>query len=316
MGRLGFLTNNGHPNLYFDFAESSEANAVAFNSEGWAMIGISTALMTAVDQMMASLSQNAIALDQLGLKHVYKDSELGRNHLESLLFRFIAAHEMGHHVRGHLGDTSLSFAVREEIPVFQKGDKTREHILELEADAYAVESIVRPILRKHKIRRWMVAQIFDMEEDSPELNQHFACALLAAVATYFLFVEQPPFAVNTVKEVLSHPPRLVRLAYIKNEISKLLSIIDPGFELRINEKSACRICSGARADRDSRAGMPLEQQIEFAESESCGAYTEHLDRQRTIVTSDYLEFAWKPNFNRRWKSPDYDDIVRSERLEP
>jgi hypothetical protein len=103
--RLKMLTDNGRPNLYFDFAESSEANAVAFASEGWATIGISTALMTAADQIAASVSQDALALNRLGLGPVYKDPELSRSHLESLLCRFVAAHEMGHHVGGHLGDT-------------------------------------------------------------------------------------------------------------------------------------------------------------------------------------------------------------------
>jgi hypothetical protein len=295
--RLGVLTETGHPNLYFDFVECSEDNAVAFTSEEWAMVGVTTGVLTTAHQMMSRLSHDIPTLHCLGFRDVDEDQAMIHGLLRVLLFRFVTAHEFGHHAKGHLGIASASdgFQMREEIAPFPVGDKIEQHVLELEADAYAVENIVRPTLRRGKIHRWLVSKTFGVEEDKPELDQRYASALLIAVASYFQSIPQPGFTGETVREVLTHPPRLVRLRYITDTIRAMVSRGEPQLLSWLDASIFHRLCSRALV-KGKPPGMSLEQQEEFVESEAGRAYMQCLDDARAGITAKYERFAWKPNF--------------------
>jgi hypothetical protein len=308
MSRLSVLTPTGHPNLYFDFAECAENNAIAFNSEGWAMIGITTGLLTGTHRVMERLSNDNAMLQYLGFEAIDENRSLARDLLHSMLFRFIATHEFGHHYGGHIGPASSSgaFQMREEVGPTPVGDRTEDHVLELEADAFAVDRMVRPILRSGKIHRWIAGQMFDTTEDDPELDERFAFALLTAIATYFQSVPQPSFSGENAARVLSHPPRLVRFQYLIKKIQEIVAITDSQFLTGLDDVAIDLIHERVLTVLAHLGGeMAFERQEEFVHSEAGQAYMQRLDDVRPVILAKYEPYAWKRNFAPiHWKSPE------------
>jgi hypothetical protein len=172
------------------------------------MVGVTLSLFRKLHDVFATACQNREFVASFGDAATPPQP----THLFALLyltaFQFVSAHELGHHVHGHLGlPTRSAMAVRKEFSVASGGSHLVCQAEEVEADGYAVHMVLGNMLRGAP--RTHAAQLLGMAEDQSCLDETLLRAFMTAVVCFFHAVHQP-FDAGKVDEQ-SHPFELSRI---------------------------------------------------------------------------------------------------------
>jgi len=132
------------PALHFDYVNSSVVNAIAFQDEGCAFVGLTLALFNEVGQTCQLLVTSGLVTSIFRLE---TPTDHERHQLFTAFFaaqlQFIACHELGHHVHGHCSDDEQTMPIREEFSEdWRISGGLTDQARELDADGYAVHMIL------------------------------------------------------------------------------------------------------------------------------------------------------------------------------
>lgn len=207
-----FTTPKGmEPKLYFDFLDSSDANALAFTDGSWSFIGLTGGFpeqtMTKVEKLIGCPSfPKWLAIET---EHYQSKPRAVSESLFRLVLSFVWAHELGHHISGHV-PLEAAKHVRFEAMDCSKEGSLRRQAEELDADKHGIETLL------HQLKRdpgaFFDSNMSGLSATSPnrEMQLRF---LLAAVAVFLLSTEQCRYSAATIG-TLTHPPRLIRIDFI------------------------------------------------------------------------------------------------------
>jgi hypothetical protein len=207
--RLRLQVDGAHPKLHFDLIDDcDEVNALAFAVEGWSIVGVTQSLFRTLQDVFAMACQNREFVASFGDAATPPQPIPLFTLLYLTAFQFVSAHELGHHVHGHLGlPTRSATAVRKEFSVASGGSHLASQAEEVEADGYAVHMVLGNMLRGGP--RAHAAQLLGGAEDQPGIDETLLRVFMAAVVCFFHAVHQP-FDAGKVDE-RSHPFELSRI---------------------------------------------------------------------------------------------------------
>jgi hypothetical protein len=213
-----FVTSLGtEPKLHFDFIDSAQANALAFSDGEWAFIGLTEGFLTETAVQLRRLVENDSFRRWLGAPpeaYEGEPSEIWVTLLRILL-SFVWAHELGHHVYGHIQPTSKTFRI--EATKCQTGSLEHQ-AAELDADRNATHVLLTQLQRDSQaFLHGCVITDTTLPDGDLQLR------LLLASITSFLFSSEPcPYDSSSVYE-LTHPPRLIRIDFMLGAVRDWLN---------------------------------------------------------------------------------------------
>ena len=281
------------PTLHFDYPDSGVVNAIAFQDEGCAFVGLTLPLFDEVGQTCQLLVTCDLVSD------IFRQ-EIPTDHQRHQLFtaffaaqlQFIACHELGHHVHGHCSDCEGSLLIWEE---FAEGGSARGGLTdqagELDADGYAVHMMLHNFVAgspRPKLLE-LLGRRMDDTEDVAVLE------LLILAAGSFFFRRQQEFEEDKVA-ALTHPPVAARMHFVMEEFASWLDTHRPSIAHLINgARFAVLMGAAASALSTNTSGAPWQKQTEFLLSQPGQNYLAHLAEARSKLRDVMSNRRWKTN---------------------
>ena len=206
-----------HPPFHFDYIEvkrdaKNAHNALAFQHNGFAFIGVTLPLVEFLWDISQRLSMFQAVQQLLGL-----DSEAVRpSALQAALFQlqlsFLVSHEYTHHVHLHCrqGESAVSGVwaefLRDEI-----SGSLESQAQELDADGYAIYLALAHFLRGGG-RESLLAQLGRRDSTAIDGDELLLTCFFLAVMAFFCARWHENIDVNSIGQ-LTHPPAPVRIEY-------------------------------------------------------------------------------------------------------
>jgi hypothetical protein len=192
--------------LYFDFINSGTPNALAFSAGTFAMVGITRGMFDHLVLFSGRISTSPRFAKILGIPEIVagaRDSSIVT--LFGMAVQFFTAHEIGHHVHGHVNFGAASGAPHlfELVDASDAANHVDLQAMEVDADAYAISSLLPNVLG---VQFNNIAQGLGVGEKSltPEM---VLTLVLTAVACFLHTLPQRRYTPDTVLS-LRHPPDL------------------------------------------------------------------------------------------------------------
>jgi hypothetical protein len=281
------------PTLHFDYVDSGVVNAIAFQDEGCAFVGLTLPLFDEVGQTCQLLVTSDLVS---AIFRQEKPTEHQRHQLFTAFFasqlQFIACHELGHHVHGHCSDCERSPLIWEE---FAEGGSASGGLVdqagELDADGYAVHMMLHNFVAgppRPKLLE-LLGRRMDDTEDIALLE------LLILAAGSFFFRRQQEFERDKVAD-LTHPPAAARMHFVMEEFASWLDIHRPSTAHLINRtRFAALMGAAASALSTITAGVPWQEQTEFLLSQLGRDYLARVAEARSKLRDVMSNRRWKTN---------------------
>jgi hypothetical protein len=278
--------------LYFDFINSGSPNALAFKAGMFAMVGVTRGMLDHLVLFSGRLAKDPRFATVLGIPAIPEaatDSSIVT--LFGMAVQFFTAHEIGHHVHGHVNFGAASGAPH--LFEFVDANDTKNHIdlqaMEIDADAYAISSMLPHVLGEQLDD---IARGLGMEKKSLPAETVLTLVLIAIVC-FLHTLPQRRYTEATVQS-LRHPPRLARLNYILGNIQRWCRLRRPALQdwpsLEQFQKIGQLVtdCSGV-----SPGGMSWAEEDNFLPSEDGTKYIRNLDEALSRVAEQMKPFAWQ-----------------------
>ena len=207
-----FTTHHGmEPKLYFDFLDSSDVNALAFTDGSWSFIGLTGGFPEQTMAKVEKLTGCPSFPEWLAIKTEHYQSK--RHAVSESLFRlvlsFVWAHELGHHISGHIPLEAARHVRFEAMDCLKEGSLRRQ-AEELDAVKHGIETLLNQL--KRDLGAFFDGKMIGLSAASPNHEPQLRF-LLAAVAVFLLSSEQCRYSAATIG-TLTHPPRLIRVYFI------------------------------------------------------------------------------------------------------
>jgi hypothetical protein len=279
--------------LHFDFIDSSDANAIAFKREHYAFVGVTTGLLRRANKICYGICHDPAAVRALGLTPSDEAYAVRIfTALFSILIQFLAAHELGHHFHGHVGFAAAQgrSVIEETARALGEGGAEKSHVAEVEADGYAVKVVLTNISQNGPKKA--IASLLDRSLSDPELDGIIERLFLAAVIGFFHVLPQPSFTPDTI-DLLSHPPRLIRLNFLIRGVQVWRT--ESGHrntEWPTEREFADFGASIARA-LEPVAGVTWEEQSRFVLSEAGKLYIQRIENSTAHLREEMKDFQWR-----------------------
>jgi hypothetical protein len=287
------LADNHARLLYFDFIESDNANATAFESNHYAFVGVTAGLIKQGNEICYAICHSADAVRMLGLQ---SSDETYAAHiftaLFSILVQFVAAHELGHHFHGHVGYAAANgWSVLDETSRAPVGGAAESsHVAEIEADGYAVKLVLTNISQNGP--RETIASLLQRDIADQELDGIIERLFLAGVIGYFHVVPQPPFTRDNI-DGLSHPPRLVRLNFLIRGIQAWRAESAHRNTDWPTQREFADFGAAIARSLGPVAGVTWEEQSKFVLSASGRNYIQRIENGTPPLREKMKDFQWR-----------------------
>jgi len=285
------LAPSGEVKLHFDYIEAPDLNAITFGHEGISFVGVTSG-------MLAHIARTSEAMWRLNLLSELLGVELSgevRDFLFQavLLFQlqFLSSHELGHLFHGHVDrqafqEEYLSATSTMNTPSHSGG--MRDQVREVEADGYAVHSILDNFVATENGRfiHGRIRSTLPQEECILTL-------LLLSVGFLFFFLRPRPFEVSGVRPS-DHPFGLARMNIVLHDVIAWCQLNRPGLEAWASfEKFQEIMWAVSAASGNAEQLEAWLKQGEFLKSAEGKKYLGDLYAERERLRSDMTEFQWK-----------------------
>jgi hypothetical protein len=278
--------------LYFDFINSGSPNALAFRAGDFAMVGVTRGMLDHLVLFSGRLATHPRFATVLGIPEIPESaSDSSIVTLFGMAVQFFTAHEIGHHVHGHVDFGAASGAPQ----LFELVDASdvENHIdlqaMELDADAYATSSVLPHVLGEQLND---IARGVGLDEKSLTAESVLTLVLIAVVC-FLHTLPQRRYTGATVQS-LRHPPRLARLNYLLGNIQKWCRMNRPEVQkwpslIRFQGIGQMVVeCSGVSAE-----GMSWTEEDAFLVSRDGAQYIRDIDQALSRVAEQMKPFAWQ-----------------------
>ena len=206
-----------HPRFHFDYVDAMVPNAIAFQSDDFAFIGVTLPLIGTLWRVCTQLSQSTGVMQLFGLEvaSTAPGALQGRQdafhaHLFSTQLNFIAAHEYTHHVHGHDLQLDSGSEFCNEILGGTGCGRLEDQAKELDADGYATNFVLSHMIQDAERRKNGLTLLGRESVDESTADKLLMTSFVVAVGGFFHFLPMASFDATNVYE-LSHPPAPARM---------------------------------------------------------------------------------------------------------
>ena len=282
---------DGAVNLYLDYIDSTEVNAITFGHEEAYFVGIT-------NKMLIHFSTTSEALWRLNPLRELLEIDLTVE-VRNFLFRatlmiqlqFISSHELGHLFHGHIERTSLQEEFDEEespAPAASSHNKMTDQAHEVEADGYAVHMLLDNLITTDsgdQIYRRLGSAL--VKEDCT------LTLLLLSVGALFFFLRPRDFDPAKVR-TLDHPFALARMNVVLNDFKGWCALNRPGLEEWATVEKFQRVmaCVGQAANKAEQLSA-WTRQGEFLKSPDGERYMSDLYLEQDKLRQNMSSRSWK-----------------------
>jgi hypothetical protein len=287
-----FTTSLGtEPKLYFDFLDATEANALAFTDGEWSFIGLTGGFLSQTALQLQKLTARTAFHKWLAVPSGHYQSE--PNAVLVSLFRlvqsFVWAHELGHHVYGHVPfQIGVQCFRLEATTCSSESGSLRSQAGELDADQHGVQTLLNQLARDPD--SFFEGSLRGLATASPNRDLQLRL-LLTAITLFFLSSQQCPHSAATISK-LTHPPRLIRIDYVAGVMRDWLKE-----HSLISELSRADFCTLVDCIEEPTGGAArrfnTEQQANALSCKEWAAYLRGLKAARNELRKDNEQLEWK-----------------------
>jgi len=278
------------PNLHFDYVLADLANAIAFQHDGFAFVGVT---MPMLDKVGGDCALLVAAVSVIGIFTTGDPTKHERRQLSTALFaillQFVACHELGHHFHEHCATKEGSTVLWEEFAGYESD---RAGVLnqtkELDADGFAVHMLLRnPVTGPSRSKFLELLGQAGDANDSPLL-----AALILAVGSFFFF-DQRECGAEGVGQ-LTHPPAAVRVHFVMEELVGWLNEHRPSSSTSITLVRYQDLMGAvAKALSPKTSGKAWHDQTAFMLSEAGQEYLRRLSEADSQLRDDMRAKRWE-----------------------
>lgn len=264
-----------HPPFHLDFIDSSIPNALAFQYQDHSFIGITIALVYSVSDVCLSLSTSETIATLTGVQPSREQYNGLHAVLFSVLLAFIVSHEYTHHVHGHAVSelTSGSLFLHEILDAGHIHNLDAQ-IQEVVADGYAIYHVLANFLNGAG-RSWLVVLGLSTAEVSTQ-DQVLLSLVVIAAGAYLVLRQPPPLSPADIYK-LSHPPQIVRMECLMQEVLNWCRQNRPELQTFMTPSRYQQLMNAAIETSSSDAAVHMfADQARFCRSESGQKYITEL----------------------------------------
>lgn len=278
--------------LHFDFIDSDNSNALAFRAHDFAMVGATRGLVDHLVLFSGRLSGKSRFVIACGLEN---SAVLGSDKFAVLLFsltlQFLASHELGHHLHGHVdfGAASGTPFFHEFIDATAAQNNIDLQAMEIDADAYAVALQLSNMFQEQKadIARGLGISVSEVP------NRTILALFLATVICFLHSNPQTKYPGDSIHS-LRHPPRVIRLNYIIGNIQRWCSENLPELGRWPEQKEFQNIAQiVVESSGVAAKGMSWSEEDRFIISELGKRHIKNLDTALTTVAELMKPYSWR-----------------------
>lgn len=283
------LAPSGEVKLHFDYIDGDDVNAITFGDDGISFVGIT-------GKMLVHIARTSEAMWRLNLLSELLGVELSRD-VRDFLFQavllfqlqFLSSHELGHLFHGHADHNAFreEFSSAIKIPS-QNGGNLRAQAREVEADGYAVHSILDNFVATENGR------IIHGRVRSTLLQEECVMSLfLVSIGFLFFFLHPRAFEVSQVR-ASDHPSGLARMNIVLHDLIAWCQLNRPGLEAWASfEKFQEIMWAVAAASGNPEQLREWLKQGEFLRSDEGRKYLDDLYAERERLRGDMTGLQWK-----------------------
>jgi hypothetical protein len=289
--RYRVVVRRSRPNLHFDYVRAEVVNAIAFEYEGFAFIGVTNPMFDEVGEICTLLvaSESVSRIFRSGSLTKYQERQMFTAFF-AILLQFVACHELGHHFHGHCAPDERSIVLWEEFADYET-DRAgfRNQAKEVDADAFAVHMLLRNCISGASRSKFLELLGHPVNEvsDFPLLS-----ALVTAAGSFF-FSRRRTFHRNALSE-LTHPPPAARMHFVMEEIVSWMKEHLPSASASVDLPLYRELMeAAARALAPKTSDKPWEEQTAFLVSAEGRAYLELLREHRLQVRDEMCSKRWE-----------------------
>jgi hypothetical protein len=203
-------------NFHFDYVDAEVPNALAFEYEEYAFIGVTMPLIKVLVHTCNQLSRSAKVMEVLRTVATEQQREATLAELFTTQLTFVVSHEFAHHDRGHRlrGDSATDFW--DEILAGVAEGSLEEQAREVEADGWAVYLVLTNLMtseRREGVRGLLGHR--GISDDS--VDEILLSSFVIAVAAFF-FVREPDVCDERTIYKLTHPPQAARMNEVMHNV--------------------------------------------------------------------------------------------------
>ncbi len=222
-----------NPNFYFDYIESSEANALAFADEGYIFVAITMPLIRKLWHISEGLSYEQAVREILKVEPGIPEPWAIQAFLFATQLSFVIAHEFAHHKRGHIPS-----ALELHLELSHQTGSIKLQAQEVDADGLATYMVLSHLITG--VRRDHSRTLLTLDFTESELDEILLCSFVISVATVFAMFPAVVFDQHTLFR-LAYPPQAIRMdrlmlnamAWCNQNRPALGSVIKPEWFRRI-----------------------------------------------------------------------------------
>jgi hypothetical protein len=288
-------TANGSVELHLDYIAPPErpernANAVAFNYNGFFFVGLTLDLVERMFGICSVLSRSSASGDLLALT---LDTKEKRDLFLACLFmvqvQFVIDHELGHHVHGHTPTRRSSNFFSEFSEQERKAgiDSLKKQAREVEADGYAVHMMAMGLFTDEA----GPGLVRTLAPHGIEDDRFLTLFLLLSIGSFMFLGLQHGFDPSKVREE-THPFGLMRMNVVMVDFDGWAREHQPAILPYLTQDHFTRIMwTIAAAQPDSLAVQEWHRQGEFLRNGD-GGYREDLYAARELLRQEMAERSW------------------------
>jgi len=222
-----------NPNFYFDYIESSQANALAFTDEGYIFVAITMPLIRKIWHISERLSYEQAVREILNVAPGIPEPWAIQAFLFATQLSFVIAHEFAHHKRGHIPSP-----LELHLEISHQNGSIKRQAEEVDADGFATYMVLTHLITG--IRRDHSRTLLKLDFTESELDEILLCSFVVSVATVFAIFPTVGFDEDTLFR-LAYPPQAIRMdrimlnvmAWCDQNRPALRSVIKPEWFRRI-----------------------------------------------------------------------------------
>jgi hypothetical protein len=212
----GLLRQHGmgdgeHARFHFDYVESDVMNALAFEYEGIAFIGVTIPLVERLWYVCEHLSITPEIAARFSAATPEQRQSL-QVEIFSTVLGVIVGHEYGHHILGHQVHHDEVTPFYNEVLTKAAGGSIEDQAREIHADGYAVYLVLHNLVIGD--RREMALANLGQSREEPLLS-----LFILGILAFFFKTGPVAFDAQTVENA-THPPSALRLNYIMTHVRR------------------------------------------------------------------------------------------------
>lgn len=262
--------------FHFDYIEDTGIpNAMAFEYEGYAFIGITMNLIQKLWQNSNDLSQSKGAATILQNTISKQQQELILIELFSIQISFIVLHEFAHHDLGHSALRNMASDFWNEIIPENENCTLENQAREINADAWATYLVLDHLMRSERRKNALINLWYKNTKDSDSADVILLSLYMISITAFFLIREEGFCDEITVYKI-SHPPQAVRINEIMRNVQSWCQQNRPTLEKRLTLKRFQEVTFFVK-NALNKSGW--KQQTTFLKTPNGGDYITQLQEQ-------------------------------------